>query len=114
MSRSSSSTSHQASNTNIVLEDIDGIAVAGDSNNIQVLDGNAIELSYDFATSALDLLNKQNARTLDYGQKTTENALSYTQDIIATNSEKQGDQISNLILYLGLGALVVMGIKYVR
>jgi hypothetical protein len=114
MSSSKSSTSSSSSNTNVAFDGVDGIAIAGDGNSVQVLDGGVIENAFDFGESALNLLDSQNARVLNFGAETTQKALSYTQDIIASNTEKQGEQMNNLFLYLGLAGLVVLGLKYVR
>lgn len=136
MSKSKSTTKSSATNTNIVFDDIDGIAVAGNGNTIQTLDGGAIKASFAFGKDAnrmafafgddanrrafafgddaLSLVDTSNRRMLAFGEQTINQALDYTQDIIMTSAEKQNEQMSNLFLYLGLGALVVLGLKYVR
>lgn len=114
MSSSKSSTSAQTSNTNVALSDIEGIAIAGDSNTVSVLDGGVIAGGLAFAGKALDFAQEANGRALTQGAEATNKALSYTQQVVKSSGERNNEQLLNMGLYLGLGVLVIVGLKYVR
>lgn len=118
MSKSKSSTSAQTNNTNVALSDIDGIGIAGDKNAVNILDGGAIKNSFDFAkkanSSAFDFAERVNGRALTRSAEATNKALSYTQQVVKSSNERNNEQLLNIGLYLGLGALVIIGLRYVR
>lgn len=114
MSSSKSKTESNPVNTNIALSDIEGIAIAGDSNTVSVLDGGAISEAFDFGKLAFNFAQEANGRALTRGAEATNKALSYTQQVVKSSNERNNEQLLNMGLYLGLGVLVISGLKYVR
>lgn len=88
---SNSSSAQTSNSTPITIQDVPGVAIAGNSGNVNMLDGGVIQASKDVSLAAittaaqltLGILDKQavqNSQTLGFAQAAADNANKFAMD----------------------------------